>query len=263
MAEDKTHQGFSPTALIWFAGHGEEGTGDWVFSDGSITFEEISQLYGELFFNRILYIVCDCCYSGRWVTKLAKQLDEMGIGACGHQAKKVGFFLKVIASCEEEERAIDGYYIKAKGVCAAEDGAIQFANNKILWGAQRSLVLDTTSMRCFHDPFTECILNRMEHKHQWKWIDLVQRESFSKRFQFVCTRTHWYAVLFHEDKCYEIVNISERELSRSSFIVAKGIGIIPPKDITSKLCLYSPLNIDPYNLPHEDNIDLTTYYYSV
>ena len=233
-----------------------------MFSDGSITFEEIFQLYGELFFNRILYIVCDCCNSGCWVTKLAKRLDEMGIGACGHQAKKVGFFLKIIASCEEK-RAIDGCYIKAKGVCAAEDGSIQFANNKILWGAQRSLVLDTTSMRCFCDPFTECILNTMERKHQWKWIDLVQREAFSKRFQFVCTRTHWYAVLFHEDKCDEIVDISERELSRSSFIVAKGIGKIPPKDITSKLCLYSPLNIDPYNLSHENNIDLTTYYYSV
>ena len=32
-------------ALIWFAGHGEKGTGNWAFSDGTISFEEVLELY--------------------------------------------------------------------------------------------------------------------------------------------------------------------------------------------------------------------------
>ena len=246
--------------MIWFAGHGEERTGDWVFSDGRIKFEEMLQLYENLFFNRILYIVCDCCYSGRWVTKLAERLDEMKIGACGHQAKKVGYFLKVIASCEGTERAVDGRYTKAKGVAPAEDGSILFAHKKTLWGDQRTLVLDTTSMRCFCDPSTECLLHKIERDHQWKWIDLVQKnDSLRKRFQFVGSSTHWYAVLFHKDKCDGIRDISERKLGRSGFIVDKGKGHMPTKERVSRLCLYSPLNYDPNNLPQENNLDLTMY----
>lgn len=245
--------------LIWFAGHGEVGTGNWMIGNDTITFEDVLELYEKFFFNRILYIVCDCCYSGRWVTKLAERLDKMKIGACGHQAKKIGYFLKVVASCKEDEEDRDGVYIKAEGVCATKDHSIHFTHKKYLWGGQHTLVLDTTSMRCFRDPSGECLLNKMEYFHQWKWSDLLQGDdSLSKRFEFVCSSTHWYAVLFHKDKCSRIANISEEKLKTSGFIVAKGTEIFPPKEVVSKLCLYSPFNYNPYDL-HKNTPDSTNY----
>ena len=254
-------ENFTPAALIWFAGHAQSNTGDWVFQNDTITFEEVLGLYENLFFNRILYIVCDCCYSGRWVTKLAERLDGMGIGACGHEAKRVGYFLKIIASCGEGQYAVDGCYVKANGFSSAEDGSVRFSHNKILRGSQCTMALDTTSMRCFRDPSADCILHKLERQHQWKWVDLVKESSnLSKRFQFVCTNTHWYAVLFHKDKCDSLFRITERRLSHCGFIVAKGPEEFPPKEVQSKLCLYSPMNIDPNNLP-EVNADPTAYYY--
>ena len=61
--------------------------------------------------------MCDCCYSGSWVVKL----DEKGISACGHEAKKVGYFLKIISSGLKNEVADDRLYSKASGVSSAED----------------------------------------------------------------------------------------------------------------------------------------------
>ena len=247
--------------MIWFAGHGKAETGDWMIGNDTITFEDILGLYENYFFSRILYIVCDCCYAGQWVTKLAERLDRMGIGACGHEAKKIGYFLKVVASCKGEELAGDGFFVKAKGVCAADDRSMQFSHNQFLRGTQHTMVLDTTSMRCFRDPSTECLLHKMKHKHQWKWIDLLRNhKSLSKRFEFVCSSNCWYAVFFHEGKCDKLAEISEKRLSSCGFIVAKGKEVFPPKEVVSKLCLYSPLNYDPYNLP-VNNFDPTKYYY--
>ena len=219
-----------------------------MLSDGTIiTFVEVLGLYENYLFNRILYIVCDCCYAGRWVTKLAEQLDEKGIGACGHEAKKVGYFLKVISSCREEEKARDGAYIKGRGVTtSAKDRSMQFYSNRFVQGTQITMVLDTTSMRCFRDPSTECLLHKITPRRQWKWVDLVDNQSvLYSQFQFVCSDTHWYAVLFDREACGKILKIFEKDLHRHGFIVATGNELVPPEEEISRLCLYSPLNFDP------------------
>ena len=113
------------------------------------------------------------------------------------------------------------------------------------------MVLDITSMRCFRDPSAECLLHKIKHDHQWKWIDLVMEHSIlHKRFHFVCSRnrTHWYAVLLHKDKYEKVMEISERKLRCCGIIVAKGTEECPPQGVVSMLCLYSPLNFDPNDL---------------
>ena len=75
----------------------------------------------------------------------------------------------IISSGLKNEVADDGLYLKASCVSSAEDGSIQFSNNKYLWGAQYTMVLDTSSMRCFRDPSAECLLHKIKHDHQWKW----------------------------------------------------------------------------------------------
>ena len=101
--------------LIWYTGHGEKGTGNWIFQDGNVKFEDIYQLYKKCFKGRYLYIVSDCCYSGAWVVECAQLLDEDGI-KCGHTAEHRNMYIKVFAACLPNETAYDKYYTQCKGV---------------------------------------------------------------------------------------------------------------------------------------------------
>ena len=101
--------------LIWYTGHGEKRTGNWVFEDGCLKFEDIYQLYKKYFKGHYLYIVTDCCYSGAWVVECAKLLDKDGIN-CSHTAKRQRTYIKVFASCLPEESATDKFYTQCQGV---------------------------------------------------------------------------------------------------------------------------------------------------
>ena len=100
--------------LIWYTGHGEKTTGNWVFEDGCIKFEDIYKLYKLNFKGHYLYIVTDCCYSGSWVVECARLLDRDGI-SCGHAAKRERIFIKVFASCLPKELASDKFYVECQG----------------------------------------------------------------------------------------------------------------------------------------------------
>ena len=54
--------GFKP--MLYYTGHGEVDTGNWCFSDGSISIEEIfDRIPGDMVYPTI---ISDACYSGRW-----------------------------------------------------------------------------------------------------------------------------------------------------------------------------------------------------
>ena len=55
------------------------------------------------FKGKILAVVCDCSYSGRWVKACAEFLDEHGVQPCGHSAKSKGILISVRASCQDIE----------------------------------------------------------------------------------------------------------------------------------------------------------------
>ena len=49
---------------LYYTGHGEVGTGDWCFSDGTLSIIEIEKLLpGGMHYP---LIIADCCYSGHW-----------------------------------------------------------------------------------------------------------------------------------------------------------------------------------------------------
>lgn len=55
--------------IIYYTGHGERGTGDWCFGDGSrFTFATMSAIYPK----RIPVVLSDCCFSGQWAWKAQK-----------------------------------------------------------------------------------------------------------------------------------------------------------------------------------------------
>ena len=51
-------------AVIYYTGHGEIGTGDWCFRDGTISIEELEVSIPQDCSHP--FIISDCCYSGRW-----------------------------------------------------------------------------------------------------------------------------------------------------------------------------------------------------
>ena len=235
--------------MIWYAGHGEKGTGNWCFRDGKITFEDILNLYGKYFFGRLLYIITDCCYSGSWVDKLAKKMDAMGIGACGHEAKKRGFFLKIGAACRSDQKAYDALYTK-EAVSVGDDGIMQFSLGKKLHTTQTTMFLDTTSMRCFHGPSRECLLHNLEPAQHWKWADLVTPEKISRlqdRFRivrgFVSDRRVWRIVFVHDnlyDQFMQTIESGSIDVARYAHILASGAGNDPPEDMLEFMTSYRP-----------------------
>lgn len=103
--------------LIWYTGHGEKETGNWVLEDGCLKFEDIYNLYKKYFKGHYLYIVTDCCYSGSWVVECARLLDRDGI-SCSHAVKRERIYIKVFAACLPNESAYDKFRTKCKGVKA-------------------------------------------------------------------------------------------------------------------------------------------------
>lgn len=91
--------------MIWFTGLSQSGTGDWFFRDGTISFEEIFDLYKTHFKHRLLHIVSDCSFSGCWVLRAAATLDSMGIPPCGHYAREHGVVVKIWTSSQPESGA--------------------------------------------------------------------------------------------------------------------------------------------------------------
>lgn len=54
--------GFKP--MLYYRGHGQVGTGNWCFNDGTISLEEILGLLPGCCYYPVIF--CDTCYSGNW-----------------------------------------------------------------------------------------------------------------------------------------------------------------------------------------------------
>ena len=124
---------------IYYTSYAKEGTGNLCFKDGTISFQDIFTLHKKYLEEKLLYIFSDCCYSGQWVVDCAKCVDELGIGACGHQAIKHGILLKVLASCQPNQKATLGSYVAHKGLYFnEEDSMIHFFTYKKLSDTQNN-----------------------------------------------------------------------------------------------------------------------------
>ena len=74
--------GFKP--MLYYTGHGQVGTGNWCFADGTISIEEIVLLLPRMCMSPT--IVCDTCYSGNWANFCCE---------------KKGFTLSCLSACPE------------------------------------------------------------------------------------------------------------------------------------------------------------------
>ena len=62
--------------VIYYTGHGQKYTGHWCFSDGVVTLDDILQLMKKYKIKKRVTIICDCCYSGKWVQQIVKCYDD-------------------------------------------------------------------------------------------------------------------------------------------------------------------------------------------
>ena len=233
-------------ALIWYTGHAEEGTGNWCFKDGVITFEEVFALYKKHFRGKLLYLVCDCCFAGHWIRRCGEALDAMNVGACGHQARQNDMLIKIGASCLPDQTACDTCY-SSNGVRLSSKGRFSFFIEKDIGPTQTALFMDFTESRCFRKPEELCRF----HQLPWTWKDLTIKDKtdrLEKRLRIVRGtdegRQVWHYVVVFDDQLEEFIALINGEtvmnLANFSHVIFSGWGEDPPAETKNLFTTYGP-----------------------
>jgi len=238
---------------IYYTGYGQEGTGNWCFKDGAISFQEIFTLYQKYLAGKVLCIFTDCSYSGQWVVECAKCLDEMGIGACGHQAREKGTMLKVFASCQPDQKATIDHYVTKKGIYYSDDdNSIWLYYNKKLSDTQTTCGYDFTKIKCLQmdGPKAPCRLPDIPPKCSWKWEELFATDYDNRPASLIFTvrgtdkgRKAWHLVLVERkllESFHETVATGNVDVAKFGYVIKSGWGKDPPDDICKNVELYGP-----------------------
>ena len=131
---------------IYYTGHGEKFTGNWVFSDGVITLNQVMKALKVC--PRPIYITLDCCFAGNWTLKLHRYKNSTKMiniraasfpGKVAYDTAKGGLFTSFICKgwtgdlpvecrkinwCEGKIGSVGGYhvqYFKARQEMFQED----------------------------------------------------------------------------------------------------------------------------------------------
>ena len=64
---------------IYYTGHSELNTGNWIFNNGIITFKQIINIIINNWGNQFFDIFCDCDFSGNWTKQLYKYINKLRI----------------------------------------------------------------------------------------------------------------------------------------------------------------------------------------
>ena len=209
---------------VWYTGHGERGTGNWCFKDGVISFEDIFALYMDYFRGKLLSLICDCSYSGSWVKKCTKKLDEIEMPSCGHHTREQGILIKVYCSCHHDQQATMLSYCE-EGVYI-ENGTLLYSRKKLSESQQTSGV-DFTIIQCRRDE--EC---EIPAHHTWmdriingRYVYLVRGKDKDK--------PAWHYVLVDEKKENQFkaqVATGNIDVAEYGKILYSGWGKDPPEE---------------------------------
>ena len=144
---------FYIAVILSYIGAGKRDTGDWCFTDGFITFQDIMDLYLQHFRGKTCTLYCDCSYSGHWVRACE---EYIGVQPCGHSARKNRIQMKVFASCQPDQVVSSLMYF-ARG-CENEknSGALIVWNGRELSPGQKTCGIDFTRITCDESWNEEC-----------------------------------------------------------------------------------------------------------
>ena len=226
-------------ASLYYLGHSEEGTGNWCFKDGTISFHEIFDLYRRHCPGKLLTIQPDCCYSGNWVRECAKTLDSLEIPPCGHRAREQGILIKVFASCQPDQKAAEPCY-SVEGVAVKDNGTLTFWDKQL--SQQKSLSCNTTVLACCRGPDEFC--RSEEALKNWTWQDSVN-DGLTSRLFLVQGKERgqpvWhYVLLSNKSETYKKQFLEQFksgyvDVAEWGYIIKSGWGKDPPEDLREKL----------------------------
>ena len=218
-------------------GDSEKDTGNWCFKDGTISLQEIFNIYRRHPSVKCLSIHTDCSYSGQWVRECAKTLDSLHIPPCGHRARKNGAMVKVFASCQHNEEAAEPCY-SVEAITVSDDGSVAIGSHQLT--QQTPIWFDSTRLVCCRGPDSPCPKTTFQHLTWENALDksttltLVQRKERG--------RDMWYYLLLHRagDAYLEEFQSQYRRnpslrLSDWGYILESGEGQDPPQEVTKKV----------------------------
>ena len=246
MSKTPLTMSIKPTAIIWYTGHSEQGTGNWCFKDGTISFQDILDLYRAHFSGRLLTIVSDCCYSGKWVHTCAETLDNMGIPPCGHKVREQGVMIRIYASCQPGQRAGDPCY-SVEGLEFSEEEQCVYFLNKQLTESQTTLKGDFTRLVCCKEPDDACPAESAFKN--WKWADVVSGKMCSNHRIVRGTdrgRPAWFFIIRSSGDEEHVAQYNAQfatgdtmNLADWGYVVASGWGEDPPQSIKDKIAAWT------------------------
>ena len=227
--------------MLYYLGHSEEKTGNWCFKDGTISFQEIFDLYRKHHCGKLLSIMPDCCYSGKWVTECAKELDRLGISPCGHRARENGILLKVFASCQPNQKASEPCY-SVEAAKLANDGTLTFHANKRASEMQSFCAIDCTKLICLRGPNESC--RSVTALKNWTWQDAVGGVLKNRLFVIRIedrVRQSWCIVLLsskseeYKEQFLKKMISSMEDAAKWGYVLESGQGEDPSQSIRDKV----------------------------
>ena len=223
--------------MLYYLGNSEKDTGNWCFKDGTISFQEILNIFRRHPSVKCLNIVSDCSYSGQWVRECAKTLDSLHIPPCGHRARENGVMLKVFASCQHNEEAAEPCY-SVEAFRVEDNGLVSVGSRQL--SQQKATKFNSTKCVCCRGPDSPCPKTTFQHLTWENAVDklitltLVQRRERG--------RDMWYYLLlhragyaYHEEFKSQYRRNPSLRLSDWGCILESGEGQDPPQEVTDKV----------------------------
>ena len=164
----------------------------------------------------------------------------MGIPPCGHKAREQGVMIRILASCQPDQRAGDPCY-SVEGVWFSEEDQCMYFCYKQLTESQTSIWGNFTKLVCCKGPDDACPAESAFKN--WKWADAVSGQMCSN-IRIVRSkdrgRPAWYYVLLSSGDEEYISQFNAQSTTGAfdvadwGYVLASGFGEDPPQSIKDK-----------------------------
>ena len=111
------------------------------------------------------------------MTECARTLDMLGIPPCGHKAMERGIQIRVIASCQPDQKAAEPCYF-VEGVTVEDNGTLLYSTDKQASETQTFCGTDFTKLVCCRGPDEPCPSEQA--LKNWTWEDAVSHKLWDR-----------------------------------------------------------------------------------
>ncbi len=238
--------------VLHYIGPGKRDTGDWCFTDGFITFQDIMERYLQHFHGKTCTLHCDCSYSGHWVRACEEYLENIGVQSCGHSARNNGIQVKICASCQPDQVPSSLMYSSRGCENDNNTAALILWPHKEISPDQTICGIDFTSITCDKSWDEECALSPDFTFHRRREVKRIFIVNVTNR-----GRKAWHYILldndpettriFKEKTQGEQGGTEDANLGDYGEILKSGSGEEPPQEVKDWITrVHKGIEILPY-----------------